>query len=177
MYIQNTRFLRKGSVWLLYLALWMYLIALFWRLIVLWSADLFALPHARIPYDKYGWIKVLYRMCRHSLGSVFFNWPIANSTLEIFRLIYFKCSVHAKCSSIWIPKNLVDFSAQVPLIWSMTHPFILSTLSFTSALNWGGLKIINLVLVAFKKRSFTQNQLNNLERIKFIFSNNKWPVQ
>jgi hypothetical protein len=117
--------LNKGSVWALYVVLFIIRIALFCSLNILLLVLLcIAEPHAVIPYNNWECTREKYKVCNAILGNKCLALFIANKVLEILLLICCIWNFQVKCSSICIPRNFIDFSLPILLIWVIACSFI-----------------------------------------------------
>jgi len=96
--------LNRGSVWLLYFALFIVWTARFCSNSVLCTTDWQVLPHAKIPYMRCGWMSAKYSVLRLSTGKICLTCLMENKAWDILLLMSLKWYFHVWCSSSRYPK-------------------------------------------------------------------------
>ena len=99
---------------------------------------------------------------RQSVRSTYLTCFIEKRALDTFLFNWVTWWFQVKCSSIYIPRNLVAFSVQLFPIFSNSVPLILIYRSVKSVRNCLGRITIYLVFFAFRDSFFQQNHLNKL---------------
>ena len=119
-------------------------------------------------FHSWCWIKAKYNVFKLYWGSTFLTWLMAKIALAILLFNWQMCLFQLRCSSIWIPRNVV-------LISSHLLPTLLKGIPFICKFNpsklqcfCGVLITTYFVLLAFSL--FVQNQVYNLFISTFYFS-------
>ena len=82
------------------------------------------LPQIILQYEIYGRIMVLYNVKIILLGTISFNLFNTPIVREVLVQISSTCSFHVKLSSIWTPRNLVEFTICVSVsvsVWFISY--------------------------------------------------------
>ena len=118
-------------------------------------------PHINIPSERWGWIRAKQRFLSIAWDNMYLTYLIANIARAILLFTWDKCFCHERCSSIEIPRNLIDDSTQLLPILFSGIPFISIYLYWFAKVQdlCLGLTTIYLVFFALRDNLLVQNHI------------------